>query len=1116
MRIPHLRVLPSLVLAWGALGSAVLAATPGYLRQPDIHGDQIVFAAEGDLWTASVQGGVARRLTSHPGSESYPAFSPDGKWIAFTGEYDGNADVYVVPAQGGEPRRMTWHPYPEAVIGWSPDGTRILFRSGAEEAHGVSEMYALPLAGGEPEKLPLGWAARLAIDSKTGMWAFTRISTETRTWKRYRGGENSDIWCGSPEKADFRKVTEFPGTSAYPMWHDGRIFFLSDQGGTANLWSMKPDGSDRKQLTDLGTWDARTPSMGPDGRIVFVLAGDVHLYDPKAGKEKKLDIELPSDRFLTRVRYPDAEQYLTTFDLSPDGERVAVVTRGEIFSVPVKKGATLPVTRGSGAREKWASFSGDGKRIAFVTDEPKEEEIRTIDAWGRGGAKVVKPAAEKGWYFPPAYSPDGSWIAYSDETQTLFVAPAGGGSPKKVDHSDQSEIRSYAWSPDGRFLAYHKDSRTDYSSVYIYDTKSAQTHRVTGPFTNDYGPAWDPDGRYLYFLGDRTTNPLIGNRDFENVEFKSTKPYLVLLRKDVDNPLAHLAGLPPKDGDKKDKEKDKDEAKDKKKGDAKDEKKDDKDKKPKPVEIDFDGLPDRVVELPVDAGNYYGLSATSKKVFYIAAKLHGMAEGPGLFQEAPPDATLMAFDLEKKEAATFLDGVSAYAIAAEPGKIAVMKRRGEIYVVDTSGPPGDKMGDAKLDLSGIVIDLDPREEWAQIYYEAWRQMRDFYWDPMLAGQDWKAIRDQYATMLPRLATRGDLQDLIGELIGEMNTSHTYVFGGDPGGMGGPRVPTGLLGADVKRDGDGFRVTRIYRGDPADNERSPLAEPGVDVREGDLVTAVNHVAFPAGRPFLASLEGLAGKDVVLTVRGGEGRPGERDVVVRPAMEDSHLRYVDWVRRNREYVAEKTGGKIGYVHLPNMWTDGLVAFNTWFYPQLDKEGMVIDVRWNGGGAVSQMIIERLRRSILSFDRARGGGVTSYPYRALNGPFVVVTNEFAGSDGDIFPRAVQLAGLAPVIGKRSWGGVVGIRGDKQLVDGGMVTQPEFAWWEPAKGWALENHGVDPDIDVQNLPQDVAKGVDTQLDRAIQEVLSLREKHPPIKPDFGPVNPKSRDAYKKELATN
>jgi tricorn protease len=374
MRTPCLRALACLVLGWEALDLA--HANQGYLRQPDIHGDQIVFAAEADLWTAPVQGGLARRLTSHPGSESYAAFSPDGKSIAFTGEYDGNADIYVVPAQGGEPKRMTWHPYREEVVGWTPDGTRILYRSGAEEPHEVWELFSLPVAGGEPEKLPLGWAARVAMDPQSGMWAFTRISTENATWKRYRGGFNSEVWSGDPKRADFKKVTDFAGTSAFPMWSEGRIFFLSDRGGTANLWSMKPDGTDRKQLTDLGTWDARTPSMGPDGRIVFVLAGDVHVFDPKSGQERKVAIDLPSDRFLTRVRYPNAEQFLTTFDLSPDGERVAVVSRGEIFSVPVKKGATLPVTRGSGAREKWASFSHDGKRIVYVTDEPKEEEIR--------------------------------------------------------------------------------------------------------------------------------------------------------------------------------------------------------------------------------------------------------------------------------------------------------------------------------------------------------------------------------------------------------------------------------------------------------------------------------------------------------------------------------------------------------------------------------------------------------------------------------------------------------------------------------------------------------------------------------------------------------------------
>jgi len=1094
----------------------VLASTAGYLRYPDVHDDSVVFTAEDDLWLAPASGGTARRLTVHIGREYVPKFSPDGKLIAFTGQYDGNADVFVVSAAGGEPRRLTWHPSGDEVVGWTPDGKKIVFRSSREEPHGSSEMFTIPASGGDPTKLPLGWVARLDIDPESGRYAFNRTSRENRTWKRYRGGTSTAIWVGDPRRDDYEQITAFDGMNAFPMWHGGRIYHLSDRGGTANLWSIDSNGSNRKQHTDFGKWDARFPSMGPDGRVVFMLAGGIHIFDPSDGRERKIDVELPSDHVLTRVRYPDPSRYLTFFDLSPDGERLAVTVRGEIFSVPVKDGVTLPVTRGSGARESWGSFGPEGKRLLYVTDGAREEEIRSIDAWGRGESQVVKPAAAAGWHFPPVYSPDGKWIAYSDQTHTLFVIPAEGGKSKKVDRSEQSEIRDYTWSPDSRWLAYHKNLRTDYASVYLYDVEKAETHAVTGPDTDDYSPAWDPEGRYLYFLSGRTTNPLLGARDLENINIRPAKPYLVLLRPDVKNPFAHLAGMPPdeeeaeENGEDAEKESDKkDEKGDGKKEDGK------KDEEVKPIEIAFDGLADRVVAFPVEAGDYFGLSATKQNVFWISVPLKGMADAPALFAEAEPDASLMSFSLEKKKAKPFMSGVSGYSLSVKADKLAVMKQRGQIFVVGAGAPPGKDLDESKVKLDGVVVELDPREEWEQIYYEGWRHMRDFYWDEGLGGIDWKAIRDQYASLLPRLASRDDLRDVMGEVIGELSTSHTYVFGGDRG-VRVPRVTTGLLGADVVRDGDSFRVERVYRGSPADDSRSPLAEPGVDVREGQYILAVNHLPLRSDRPFYAGLEGLGGKDVLLTVNDKPKLEGSRDVVVTTMRGENRVRYCDWVRRNREYVAEKTDGKIGYLHIPNMMGEGLIAFNTWFYPQLDKEGMVVDTRWNGGGFVSQMILERFQRHLVSFDRARGGGISTYPYRVLNGPFVVLTNEFAGSDGDIFPAAVQLEGLAPVIGVRSWGGVVGIRGDKRLVDGGFLTQPEFAWWDPVQGWDLENRGVEPDIEVQNLPQELASGIDAQLERAITEVMALHGQHPPIRPDFGPARPRGRDAYIEELTAD
>ncbi|HEV8267515.1 MAG TPA: PDZ domain-containing protein, partial [Thermoanaerobaculia bacterium] len=803
----------------------------------------------------------------------------------------------------------------------------------------------------------------------------------TATWKRYRGGTAPDIWVGHPDRGDFKSVTTFTGTNAFPMWHGGRIFFLSDPGGTANIWSMKPDGSDRKRHTDFAGWDARWPSIGPDGKIVFTLGGDIQLFDPKDGSVRKVDVDLPSDRTLTRVRYPAAAQNLTSFDLSPKGDRLLVTARGKVFSVAAKNGVTLPVTHEDGARATGASYSGDGKKIVYVSDVPHEEEIRTADAWGRGESKVVKPAGGTGWHFPPAFSADGKWIAYADQTQSLYVLPAEGGAAKLVDRSVQSEIREYVFSPDGRWLAYSKALPTDYTSILLYDTRTQKTTAVTSSTTNDGSPAWDPEGRYLYFLSERATNPILDSRDLQNVELKNNVLMAVLLRKDVKNPAANVKGLPGDDDEaKKEDEKDKD--KKDKKGDGKEGKegKDEKkaDEPPKPVEIDLDGISSRVVQLPLERGRYRSLYATKKFVFTLSVPLKGMAEGGDDFsEEKPAELTLTSFDLEKRKAKPFLEGVAEFVGARRADKLAVMKKRGEIYVVDAgTPPPAAELGDAKVSLDGVVVEVDPRKEWAQIYYEGWRQMRDFFWDAGMGGVDWKAVRDRYATLLPRLGTRDDLRDLMGELIGELNNSHTYVFGGDPG-VRPTRVQTGLLGADVVREGRAFKVSRVYRGDPADNVRSPLDEPGANVAEGEYVVAVNHVPFASDRSFYASFENFAGKEVVLTVSAKASGDSPRDVTVKTLTGDGDLRYADWVRRNREYVAKKTGGKIAYLHLPDMGSNGQTRFNTWFYPQLDKEGMVVDCRWNGGGFVSQMILERFRRKVLTFDRARGGGTNTYPY-------------------------------------------------------------------------------------------------------------------------------------------
>ncbi len=1086
-------------------------AAPGYLRYPDIHGQQVIFTAEDDLWIVDIgrAPSSARRLTRDEGSERHGRFSPDGRQIAYTADYDGNTEVFVMPAWGGEPRRLTWHPDRDELIDWTPDG-RIIFRSTRASPHGDWELWVLDPdatvdAWRPPERLPLGWASRLAVDPETGMYAFNRLDRETRTWKRYRGGTAQDIWVGSPERADYRRLTDFEGTDAFPMWHGGRVWFLSDRGGTANIWSCTPEGDLCKRHTDNGDWDARWPAMGPGGQIVFMLAGDIILFDPESGVSHPLPINLPSDRDLTRARFSDPASYMTWASLSPDGDRVLYLTRGDIFSVPVEEGVTLPIAPGSAARESWASFSPDGERVLYVSDAGGEEAILSIDAWGRGEARTVVPAAGRGWHFPPIWAPGGERVAWSDDNQDLWVSPADGeGSPQRVDHSDEAEIRSYAWSPDGRWLAYTKWDRLGFGSVWIYDAQRGSTHRVTGPSTNDHSPAWDPEGRYLYFIGERYINPLLPAswRDFQYISGPAAQIYAVLLREDVENPLLHRAGAPPEEKSRREERREE-------RAEEKAEKAEEEGEVPA-VEIDLEGLEERTIGLPVTPGIYSDLQASADKVFFLQSPHRGMAEPGG---DEGPQSSLIAYDLGEQESAVFAAGVSGYELAAGGDKLLLLRGGGSLSVVGASGPPGASgLEEGAVDLSGIALRIDPAEEWRQIFYEGWRHMRDFHWDQELRGLDWEAIRDQYASLLPRLATRDDLRDLMGELIGELATSHTYVWGGDYS-RGAPWSSVGLLGADLELADGAWRVARIYRGDPADGLRSPLALPGVDIAEGDYILAVNSRPVDTSLPYPAALLGMADKPVLLAVNDRPELAGARQVVVTPTGSERALRYADWVRRNREYVAERTGGAVGYLHIPDMSTQGLVAFDRWFYAQLDKQGLVIDARWNGGGFVSQLMVERLQREVVHFGRSRGGAVYTYPERVLNGPFVVLTNEHAGSDGDIFPASIQRLGLAPVIGTRSWGGVIGIRADKRMTDGGGLTQPEYALWRTGDGWGIENHGVDPDIVVQDLPQELGRGEDAQLDRAIEEVLRLIEAHPPVIPEFGPAPDKSRAAFEDEL---
>ncbi|MBN2446327.1 MAG: PD40 domain-containing protein [Phycisphaerae bacterium] len=1067
------------------------AAVTGYYRFPTIHGERVVFSCENDLWEVPATGGLATRLTTHDGTEAFPKFSPDGQWIAFSAEYDGNVDVYVMPADGGEPQRLTYHPDDDEVVSWRPDSQSVVFRSRRISTTRPQFLFEVPVGGGHPQQVPIGTAA-LASFSPDGRYvAFNRLSREFRNWKRYLGGTAQDVWIGDLGSSRFSKMTDWEGTDRFPMWDGERVCYLSDRAGRLNLFSSTPSGEDRQQLTEHADYDIRWPDL-QGGRIVYLYGGDLWLLDLKTRATHKIEIELPSDRVRYRHHYADAGDTLEAYELDHDGERIVLSSRGEMWVRPVKAGRTIQLTRSSGIRERGPSFSPDGKHVAAITDETGEQELAIFDAAGRAPRRILTQRG-KGWIFPPAWSPDGKWLAYADLTMALFIVDVESGAEKTVDQSEIWEIRQYVFSPDGKWLAYAKPVDDETGSIFLYDVERGTTHAVTTSFTDDHDPTWDPKGRYLYFLSDRTFNPILCDRDLEFIVTESSKPYAVILAKDGLSPFLPDELL-PKDEDEAEDEEDDDEGGD------------DAAALPE-MRVDIEGIEQRVVEFLVPPGNYTDLRAIEGRVFYMNGPTRGLREGQVYGDEWERNEELIAFDFETKKADVFIDKLDGYTLSGDGEHIAY-GADDVIIVAPTDTPPGDAEEDDldHINPSDLPLAVRPAEEWEQIFTEAWRLQRDFYWTENMAGIDWAAERERYAKLLPRISDRYELNDLIGQLIGELATSHTYVWGGDC--VGADSVGVGLLGADLAPDAASNRqkITRVLRPETWETDvESPLSVSHANVQEGEYLLAINGQELTAADNVYERLANLAGEEVLLTVGSNADGSGSRDVQIKTIGSERELRYRDWCRRNREYVAEQTGGRVGYFHIPDMDGAGLLGFIKGFYPQLQREGLIIDVRSNGGGFVSEMIIERLARQCIAFDKTRRGRIGTYPYRVHRGHKVVITDENAGSDGDIFPEAFQILKLGPVIGMRSWGGVVGIRADKPFIDGGASSQPEFAWWEPRRGWNLENRGVEPDIEVLYRPEDHVAGRDPQLDRAIEEITRRMKEEPIEPPALTPVPDKS-----------
>ncbi len=1078
----------------------------GYPRFPDIHGQQVVFSAENDLWLTTVAGGLARRLTVHEGNEFFAKFSPDGKWLAFSGDYDGNQDIFVMPAVGGVPQRLTFHPARDQAIGWTPDGASILFRSQRHHPHGNWTLHTIPRLGGDPVRLPLSRAARLSWEPKGKRVAINRLSRDFRRWKRYAGGMAVQIFIGDLEGGPFHKVTTFKGTNAYPMWHGERIYFLSDRTGTQNIWSMTADAKDLRQHTQSTNFDVRFPSIGQD-RIVYQAGASLRLLDVRSGQDREIPVRIVSDALRTRTRFTDPKKHLRSFALSPDGAFLALQIRGNLHLVPAQKeGRRIQVSRSSDSHERGISFSPDGSQIATVSSQAGEDEIFLYDTLG---AKKPQRVTTDGKRFkhPPLWSPTKERIAFADSDNRLYLVSAGGGKTREVDHSPFGPIEQIAWSPDGKWLAYVKAETNYLGSIFLFQVETGAKARVTNEFFHDSNPTWSPDGKYLYFLSRRSLNPYLDELDFETIVDKTTKPYLVLLSAKTPSPF-----LPTKAGQ------DDERMMKVLKRIREEEKRKREFRQPPQVEIDLSGMGDRIVEVPVDAGNYHNLWAGREFILFLKSPMIGMADWGELFSENTKlTSSLMRFEMGEKEkgAKTYLADVRSFCVSRNGKRIATMNRKKEFFVFQLGDQPPaqEKLAKKKIPIAAIREQVEPLAEWRQIFFEVWRMMRDFYWEPHMANVDWLAMQEKYLPLLSRVATRAELEDLLGEMVAELSLGHTYIWGGDQ--KRARPISVGLLGADLAPDASGlYRFTRVYQGANWDKKRvSPLTLPHVGVVAGDFLLKIDGRPIKAGDNVYSRLQKAAGEFVLLTVHSRPSLNGARDVEIKTLANEKAVRYFSWVAKNRVYVSEKTGDQVGYLHLPDMMTRGMVEFDRWYYPQIRKQGLIIDARWNGGGFVSGILIKKIMRDVLFWVRSREGFVGTYPSNSLRGRVVVLTNESAGSDGDIFPRAIQIAKIGPVIGTRTWGGVVGIDGSNPLVDGGTSTRPHyFALYERERKWGVEGEGVVPDIIVDNDTGAVDRGQDAQLDRGIAEVLERLRQAPAQRPDFVAPPDKSKEAWVKK----
>ena len=1116
-------LLPAALVVAGA-APAHAVGDKHLLQHPALSGDHIVFVYAGDLWTVDRNGGAATRLTIGVGVETAPAFSPDGSTIAFTGEYDGNVDVFTVPAAGGVPQRVTYHPGADTVVGWSPDGKQVLFRSSRQSTSRYTQIFSVPPGGGLAKALPLPYAYQGQYSPDGKYFAYSPLPlafgfeySNFVAWGNYRGGRASTVWIADMKDLSRVEVPHELQSDFYPVWLGGKVYFLSGRKGTISLFSYDP-ATKKVEECVAATSDIHSLAAGPNG-LVYDQLGEIYIYDPASGKAHQVPIQIKADLPEVRTHIADVHGDIDKAAISPTGVRAVFQAHGDILTVPAKKGPTRNLTGTPGVMEREPAWSPDGQSIAYFSDESGLYVLHIAAQNGEGAVKKIPLEQEADYYFNPQWSPDSKQIVFNDKRDNIWLVDIASGKLTHVGENDVygEESRDVAWSPDSKWLAYSRNLENHLHVLSLYSIATGQSTPFTDSIADSANPAFDRDGKYLFFTAGTNEGGVAFGLDMTSDLLQSNRGvYALVLANDQASPLAPESDDEKAAGAKKDGDDDAKPAEDaaksdeKKAGDKegkpgekdKDDKGKDKAEKPvKPIRVDVAGVQDRIVALPLPAGNYLTLVAGNKKTLYFMTR-SGRGGGGGF--------TLSRYKFEDRKTEKLADGLASFDLSANGEKMLISKGGGgegdgeeeggggQFFIVPADAPV--KNGDGALNLSEMRVKVDPPAEWTQMYHEVWRIERSYFYDPHFHGVDTVAEEKRFEPYVQSIASRTDLNYIFAEMLGGFSVGHLRGGGGTI--PAAHKVPGGLLGADYEvRDGR-YCISKIYTGGEWNpRAKAPLAQPGLKVKQGDCILAVGGENLAGADDIQRLLEGTAGQAIVLHVASTPAGADAHDVTVTPIENEAELRNTDWIESNRHKVDEMSGGKLAYVYLPDTGNGGFTNFNRYYFAQTQKSGAVIDERFNAGGQVADYIVEAMKRQLISWWSSRYGAIARSPNASILGPKVMIANEYSGSGGDALPWMFKQAKLGPLVGKRTWGGLVGIGGTPPLMDGGAVTSPGFGFFNPEGQWDVENHGVQPDYEVEMDPKAVADGHDPQLEKAVALAMQELSEHPvpvPHRPAF------------------